>query len=122
MLFRHSVGTYLGNELTRKSPGNTWPQSSQLAETLWTDPGLSNGIVVRELIFNQKKKKASVGGERIVERSPKVLAYKEKNTQKTPTPIPPPQSSTLLGSSCSPQTRRLPLPRTKVFQLPDHFR
>ena len=29
-----------GNELTRDSSGNTRPQSSQLAEPLWTDPGL----------------------------------------------------------------------------------
>ena len=28
------------NELTRNSLGNTRPQSSQLAEPLWTDPGL----------------------------------------------------------------------------------
>ena len=30
--------------------GNTRPQSSQLAEPLWTDPGLKSGISVRELI------------------------------------------------------------------------
>ena len=38
-----------GNELTRKSSGNTLSQSSQLAEPLWTDPGLKTGISVREL-------------------------------------------------------------------------
>ena len=32
------------------SSGNTQEQSSQLAEPLWTDPGLKNGISVRELI------------------------------------------------------------------------
>ena len=30
--------------------GNTQPQSSQLAEPLWTDPGLKSGTSVRELI------------------------------------------------------------------------
>ena len=37
--------------------GNTWPQSSQLAEPLWTDPGVKIGISVRELISTKKKKK-----------------------------------------------------------------
>ena len=30
--------------------GNIRPQSSQLAEPLWTDPGLKSGTGVRELI------------------------------------------------------------------------
>ena len=34
-----------GNELTRNSSGNTQSQSSQLAEPLWTDPGLKSGIM-----------------------------------------------------------------------------
>ena len=50
MLSGHSVGTYQRNELTRKSSGNTRPQSSQLAEPLWTDPGVKSGISVHELI------------------------------------------------------------------------
>ena len=49
-LSRHSVGTLSGNELTRSSSGNTRSQSSQLAEPLWTDPDVKNGITVRELI------------------------------------------------------------------------
>ena len=49
-LSRHIAGTY-GNELTRKSTGNTRSQSSQLSEPLWTDFGLKSGITVRELIF-----------------------------------------------------------------------
>ena len=36
-------GNLSGNELTRNSSGNSWPQSSQLAEPLWTDPGLKSG-------------------------------------------------------------------------------
>ena len=51
MVSRHNVGTYQGNdELARNSSGNTQPQSSQLAEPLWTDPGIKSGISVRELI------------------------------------------------------------------------
>ena len=37
--------------------GNTRSQSSQLAEPLWTDPGLKSGISARELILTIKKKK-----------------------------------------------------------------
>ena len=36
-----------GNELTCNSSGNTPSQSSQLAEPLWTDPGLKSGISAR---------------------------------------------------------------------------
>ena len=46
-----------GNELLRNSSGNTRLQSSQLAEPLWTDPGLMGGISVHELISTLKKKK-----------------------------------------------------------------
>ena len=38
-----------GNELTYNLSGNTHPQSSQLAEPLWTDPVLQSGISVHEL-------------------------------------------------------------------------
>ena len=37
--------------------GNIRPQSSQLDEPLWTDPGLKSGLSVRELISTSKKKK-----------------------------------------------------------------
>ena len=40
-----------GNKHRRNSPGNARPQSSQLAEPLWTDPGLRKGIKARELTF-----------------------------------------------------------------------
>ena len=56
-LSRHSVGTYQENELTRNSSRNTQPESSQVAEPLWTDPGSKSEISVRELISAQKKKK-----------------------------------------------------------------
>ena len=34
-------------------PGNTWPQSCQLAEPLWTDPGLKSGIGACKLMLLQ---------------------------------------------------------------------
>ena len=45
----------LSGELSRDSSGNTRPQLSQLAEPLWTDPGLKSGISVRELISTKAK-------------------------------------------------------------------
>ena len=54
----NEVGVGLsGNELTRNSSGNIRSQSSQLAEPLWTDPGLKSGINVRELISALKKER-----------------------------------------------------------------
>ena len=50
-------GDLSGNELTRNFSGNIRPQSFQLAEALWTDPGLKSGISVRELISTKKEKK-----------------------------------------------------------------
>ena len=50
-------GNLSGNELTRNSSGNTRLKSSQLAEPLWTDPGLQSGISLCELISTLKKKK-----------------------------------------------------------------
>ena len=47
MMSRHNMDTHQGNELTDSSSGNARPQSSQLAEPLWTDPGLKSGISVR---------------------------------------------------------------------------
>ena len=44
-------GNLSKKELARNSSGNIRSQSSQLAEPLWTDPGLKCGISVRELIF-----------------------------------------------------------------------
>ena len=62
-LSRHSVGTYLETSLHANWSGNARPQSSQLAEPLWTDPGLKSGISVRELVSTSKERKKSAGGE-----------------------------------------------------------
>ena len=48
-------GNLSGNELPCNSSGNALSQSSQLAEPLWTDPGLNSGISVLELISTLKK-------------------------------------------------------------------
>ena len=63
-LFRQSVGNRSGNELTRNSSGNTRSQSSQLAELLWTDPGLKSGISLRELISTKKNQQKNNNNRR----------------------------------------------------------
>ena len=55
----------------------TFGQSSQLAEPLWTDPGIKCGISVSKLMSTSKKK--NVGGD-TVEHSPKILTSEEKAT------------------------------------------
>ena len=45
-----------GKRATRNSSGDARPQSSQLAEPLWTSPGLKSGIDVHGLISTLKKK------------------------------------------------------------------
>ena len=79
-LSRHSVGIYQETSSHATRQGNTRPQSSQLAEPLWTDPCLNSGISVRELISTQKKKEESAGGKLMVEHSPKILASEKKAT------------------------------------------
>ena len=60
ILSKHSVGTHQGSELTRDLSGNTLPQSPQLAEPLWTDPGLISEIGVGELISTLKINKKKI--------------------------------------------------------------
>ena len=78
-------GNLPSNELTRHMSGNSRPQSSQLAEPLWADPGLKSGISVRERISTLKK--ISAGGEQIVEHSSKVPASEEKPPPPEPVGI-----------------------------------
>ena len=67
LLWRYSVGTYQENELICNLLGSARPQSSQLAEPLWTDPGLKSGISVLELSplknNNKKTKQKNTGGD-----------------------------------------------------------
>ena len=75
-------GNLSGKELTHNSSGNTWLQSSQLAEPLWTDPGLKRGICASILAWKVEFSlcelistlKNSAGREWIVKHSPKILA------------------------------------------------
>ena len=55
LCYYYSVGTSQGNKLIRSCSGKSQPQSSYLAEPLWTYPGLKSGIGVRELISSLKK-------------------------------------------------------------------
>ena len=87
MLSKHGVGTYQGNELTRNSSGNTQPQLSQLAEPLWTDPGIKNEISVRELISTLKKKKKKEEQSGIEWSN---ILQKSSQAKKKPPPPPPP--------------------------------
>ena len=52
---------------------------SQLAEPLWTDPGIKSGISVYELISTLK----STGGQGMVKHYPQTLASEEKATTTT---------------------------------------
>ena len=59
-------------------------QSSQLAEPLWTDPGLKSGISVCELMSTSKKeKKKRAGDEWMVEHSPKIVTSEEEAATTT---------------------------------------
>ena len=82
LLCRHGVGTYQEMSSYATCQG-TLSQSSQLAEPVWTDPGIKNGTSVCNLIFTSKK---SVDGEWIVELLPK-----SSHTRKKP----PPKSTTI---------------------------
>ena len=62
-LFRHRVETYqeMNSHATHQGTLGDSHLSSQLAEPLWTDPGLKSGISVHKLIFTLKKKKYKQG-------------------------------------------------------------
>ena len=54
-LSRHSVGTYPEMSLHATCQG-TLDQSSQLTESLWTDPSLKGGISVHTTLHCKNKK------------------------------------------------------------------
>ena len=69
------------NELTHNLSGNIQPQSSQLAEPLWTDSCQKSGINAHELISTSKKKKGGdAGREWVVKLYPQILASEWKAT------------------------------------------
>ena len=89
LLSMHSVGTYQEMSSHRTLQG-TLSQSSQLTESLWTDPGLKSGISVRKLISTFKKK-AQAGNEL------STILPKSLHTRKKP---PPPKASTICNQGC----------------------
>ena len=64
-LYRHSVEIHQGNELTHNSSRNARPQSSQLAEPLWTDSWLERMELVLMSPFKEKKKKSQAGNDSV---------------------------------------------------------
>ena len=74
-------GNISGNELTRNSSGNARSQSFQLAEPLWTDPGLKSGISLRDLIYTFKKAQA---GNELSNILPKSLHARKKKKKPPP--------------------------------------
>ena len=83
-------GNLSGDKLTRNSPGNTQSQSSQLAEPLWSDPGLNSGISLCELISTLKKK-AQAGNELLniltksshARKNPPLSSHLQKNPSQS---------------------------------------
>ena len=83
---QEECGNLSGNEFTCNSSRNTRSQSSQLAEPLWTDPGLKSRISLRELISTLKrkeKKKAQAGNE-----LSNILPKSSHTRKKPPPPVP----------------------------------
>ena len=62
LLSRHSVGTY-SETSSHATCQRIRPQSSQLADPLWTGPCIKSGISVSELISTLNKLKAQAGNE-----------------------------------------------------------
>ena len=64
--------SYSGVRITRNSSRNTCPQSSQLAESLWTDPGVKSRIGTSKLLVStSKQKKNTHVGKESLNLSPK---------------------------------------------------
>ena len=78
-------GNISGNELMHNLSGNTQPQSSQLADPPWTDPGLK---IISTLKKKKKKKKKHRHGMNCQTFSPKSLHVRKK---------PPPQYTCITG-------------------------
>ena len=70
---------------------NIWPQSSQIAEPLWTDPGIKIEIGVRKLIARRRRKRRrekrrrGMNGRTVSQMSSQV-SEKPPPTSRRPTP------------------------------------
>ena len=81
---QEQCGNLSGNELTRNSSGNTQPQSSQLAEPLWTISGLKKSPRA-DLHYKEKKVQAKNDSTNLPPKSSQ--ARKKKNPKKPTTTI-----------------------------------
>ena len=83
-LSRHSAGAYPETSSHAARQGNIRPQSLQLAELLWTDPGLlKSGISMGELTTSKKKHQKMQAGSKWRNILPKSLQVRKE-------PPPPP--------------------------------
>ena len=67
--------------------GNTRPQSSLLAELLWTDPDLKSGICVRKLISTLKKTQVQPSPQTSEKKPPPVKPQNRNHKTKKIGPI-----------------------------------
>ena len=87
MPLSRQCGNLSGNELTRNLSGNIQPQSSQLAEPLWTDPSIKRGSCVYQLISTSKTKKEKKKVQ--AENGWSNIFPKSSQVRKKPPPVPP---------------------------------
>ena len=75
-----------GNELTLSLSGNIQPQSSQLAEPLWTDPGIKSGTSVCEPISTSKNNNNNKNKAQTRNKWSNILGKSSQARKKRPTP------------------------------------
>ena len=115
LLCRHSVGTYPETSSHATCQGTFSHMLSQLAELLWTDPGIKSAISVHDLFSTlKKKKKAQVGCEW------SNLLPKSLHAWKKPPPPPPPLYDAALEGSLLSLLRQPEnfASSSSIFQLP----
>ena len=88
---RHIMGTYEGNEFTRKASVNARPGSSQLTEPLWTYSGLKSGNGMREVISIKKTNLNAKAGTDASNIFPLTSSHAGEKPPPPPPPPPPPR-------------------------------
>ena len=104
LLSRHSVGTY-SETSSHATCQRIRPQSSQLADPLWTDPGTKSGISVCELIYTSKQKTKQKGGGARARNEWSNILPKSSQARKKP---PPPSTTYYCGFSVRLSRCRVP--------------
>ena len=92
LLVRFTVLTYPLTARVVEALGNIRPQSSQLAEPLWTYHGITSGISVRELISTLKKEK------RKRRRGMNCRTFSQNPSKRGKGHQPPPSTTTNVGT------------------------